>query len=60
MKNIMCKDIGYIDDINKSDLKIAIRDILKEGNHKQMVKRCDNLIDGLGAKRLGQIIIRCN
>jgi len=54
------KDIGYIDDINKSDLKIAIRDILKEGNHKQMVKRCDNLIDGLGAKRLGQIIIRCN
>jgi len=51
------KDMGYIDDINSGDLNIAIRNIMQEDKHQKMVERCDNIIDGMGAKRVGEKII---
>jgi spore coat polysaccharide biosynthesis predicted glycosyltransferase SpsG len=52
------EDIGYIEDINPQDLYAAITKLLTDGiYYKNMVERCGDLIDGEGAKRVGQIII---
>lgn len=51
-------DMGNIKDINPQDLYAAITELLTDGiYYKNMVERCDNFIDGEGAKRVGQMII---
>jgi spore coat polysaccharide biosynthesis predicted glycosyltransferase SpsG len=51
------EDVGYIKDININDLYMAIKRLLIDKMYyMNMGKRCDNLIDGNGAKRVGQII----
>ena len=52
------EDLGYIKDINSQDLYGAITKLLTDKPYYiDMVKRCDNLIDGEGAKRVAQIIV---
>lgn len=51
------EDIGYVNDINPEDLYMSITKLLTDKvYYKNMVEQCDNLIDGEGAKRVGQII----
>ena len=52
------ENIGYIKDINPQNLYVAITKLLIDKvYYKNMVKRCNNLIDGEGAKRVGRIIV---
>lgn len=52
------EDMGYIKDINPQNLYVAItRLLIDKGYYKNMVERCGNLLDGEGAKRVGQIIV---
>lgn len=51
------EDLGYFKDVNLKTLYSAITRLLtNEEYYKNMVKECDNLIDGKGAYRLGQLI----
>ena len=52
------EDVGYVKDVNPQSLYVAIARLLTdEGDFKKMVERCGNLIDGEGAKRVGQMIV---
>jgi len=52
------ENTGYIKDINPQSLYVAIIRLLTDKRYyKTMVERCGNLIDGEGAKRVGQIIV---
>ena len=51
------EDLGYFKNINKQNVYVAIiRLLTNKQYYKNMVKRCDNLIDRKGAKRIGKII----
>jgi spore coat polysaccharide biosynthesis protein SpsF len=51
------ENIGYFKDVNQQDLYVAITKLLKDKKYyKNMVKRCSDMIDGDGAKRVGKII----
>jgi spore coat polysaccharide biosynthesis predicted glycosyltransferase SpsG len=52
------EDMGYVKDINPHNLNMAITRLLTDEKYYiNMVDRCDNLLDGEGAKRVGQIIV---
>lgn len=52
------ENMGHIKDINPHNLYMVTRRLLTDKRYyKNMVDRCDSLIDGKGAKRVGQIII---
>ena len=52
------EDVGYIKDMNPQDLYRAIKKLLSDKRYyRDMVERCGNLIDGVGAKRVAQIIV---
>ncbi len=52
------EDLGYFKDVTLKTLYSAItRFLTNEEYYKNMVKECDNLIDGKGAYRLGQLIV---
>ena len=49
---------GYVKDMNPQSLDVAITRLLTDKvYYMDMVERCDDLIDGNGAKRVGQIIV---
>lgn len=51
------ENMGYIEDVNPQDLHMAINKLLKDKTYRNMVERCGNLLDGKGARRVGQIIV---
>lgn len=52
------EDMGYFKDINPQNLYMAIKKLLTDkAYYKSVVERCDNLINGEGAKRVAQIIV---
>jgi len=51
------EDLGYFKDINKQNIYAAITRLLTDKEYyENIVKECDNLIDGKGAKKLAQLI----
>jgi spore coat polysaccharide biosynthesis predicted glycosyltransferase SpsG len=51
------EDLGYFKNINKQNVYVAIiRLLTNKQYYKNMVKRCDNLIDGKGANRISNVI----
>lgn len=53
------EDMGYFKDINPQNLYMTITRLLTDNiYYMNIVERCDNLIDGKGAKRVAQIIVR--
>ena len=52
------EDMGFIENLNPQNLHISIKKLLKNKTYYQnIVKKCNNLIDGKGAKRIGKIIV---
>ncbi len=52
------EDMGYIKEINPQNLYMAITKLLTDKlYYVDMVRRCSNLIDGKGTKRVGKIIV---
>ena len=52
------EDIGFIDNINLQNLYLAIKKLLENKTYYQnIVRKCNNLIDRKGAKRIGEIIV---
>jgi len=52
------EDVGFVENVNQQVLLPAINNLLKDKTHyKNIIKKCSNLIDGKGAKRIGEIIV---
>jgi spore coat polysaccharide biosynthesis protein SpsF len=52
------KDVGFVENVNQQVLFPAINNLLKDKTHyKNIIKKCSNLIDEKGAKRIGKIIV---
>ena len=52
------EDVGFIEDITPRDLYMRITKLLTDKMHySDIIKRCDSLIDGNGAKRVGEVIV---
>ena len=51
------EDMGFAENLNPQNLYIVIKKLLEEKiYYKNIMKKCNNLIDGKGAKRIGGII----
>lgn len=51
------ENMGFVKNVNQQVLFLAINNLLKDKTHyKNIMKKCNNLIDGKGAKRIGEII----
>lgn len=53
------EDMGYIDDIDSNRLSLISKLLADKISYMNMIKRCDNLVDGDGAVRVGQAIRQC-
>lgn len=52
------EDMGYIKNIDPQNLHMSIRKLLTDkAYYRDMVERCDSLIDGEGAKRVANMIV---
>ena len=52
------EDVGFMENVNPEALYPVINNLLENKTHyKNIIKKCNNLIDGKGAKRIGEIII---
>jgi spore coat polysaccharide biosynthesis predicted glycosyltransferase SpsG len=52
------EDIGFVENLNPQNLYLVIKKLLKNKTYYQnFIKKCSNLIDGKGAKRIGEIIV---
>jgi len=50
--------MGFIENLNPQNLHISIKKLLNNKTYYQNIfKKCSNLIDGKGAKRIGEIIV---
>ena len=51
------EDIGFVENLNPRNLYLVIKKLLENKTYyKKIIHKCDNLIDGKGAKRIGGII----
>ncbi len=51
------EDLGFVENLNPIDLHLVIKKLLENKTYYQnIVQKCNNLIDGKGAKRIGEII----
>lgn len=52
------EDIGFVENLNPQHLYLVIKKLLENKTYYQnIVKKCSNLVDGKGAKRIGEIIV---
>jgi len=52
------EDMGFVENLNPQNLYLMIEKLLEDKTYYQnIVQKCDNLIDGKGAKRIGGIIV---
>jgi len=52
------EDLGFIENVAPQNIHLSIKKLLKNKTYYQnIVKKCNNLIDGKGAKRIGKIIV---
>jgi spore coat polysaccharide biosynthesis predicted glycosyltransferase SpsG len=51
------EDMGFVENVNPQDIYLVIKKLLEDKTHYQkIVQKCNNLIDGKGAKRIEEII----
>ena len=52
------KNMGFVKNIDPQNLYSVIKKLLENKTYyKNIIKKCNNLIDGKGAKRIGEIIV---
>ncbi|MBA7558934.1 hypothetical protein ES708_00545 [subsurface metagenome] len=52
------EDMGFVENLNPQNLHISIKKLLeKKTYYQKIVQKCNNLIDGKGAKRISNVII---
>ena len=52
------EDMGFVENLNPQNLYLVIKKLLEDkAYYQKIIHKCDNLIDGKGAKRIGKIIV---
>ncbi len=52
------EDMGFVENLNPQNLYLMIEKLLEDKTYYQkIIHKCDNLFDGKGAKRIGEIIL---
>ena len=52
------EDMGFVENLNSQNLYLVIKKLLENKTYsRKIVQKCNNFIDGKGAKRIGKIIV---